>query len=97
MGRLILFIFVLLFFALFFVSVVSANKYYLEASINVGLLEGDVNNDCKVDIFDLAMVGLAYGSQPGDDNWNPDADLNNDSKVDIFDLATVGLNYGKSC
>ena len=96
MGKLILFIFVLLFFALSFVSVVSANKYYLEASINVGLL-GDVNNDCKVDIFDLAIVGLAYGSKQGDTNWNPNADVNNDSKVDIFDLATVGLNYGREC
>ena len=63
----------------------------------VSILQGDVNGDCKVDIFDLATVGLAYGSQPGDTNWNPNADVNNDGKVDIFDLAMVGLNYGREC
>jgi len=60
-------------------------------------LQGDINRDCKVDIFDLASVGLAYGSRPEDANWNENADVNNDGKVDIFDLATVGLNYGEEC
>jgi len=60
-------------------------------------LEGDINGDCRVDIFDLASVGLAYGSTPEDPNWNPNADLNNDGKINIFDLAEVGLNYGREC
>lgn len=59
-------------------------------------LRGDVNNDDKVDIFDLVIVGKAFGSQPGDSNWNPDADLNNDGAINIFDLAIVGKNFGKS-
>lgn len=58
--------------------------------------EGDVDGNGAVDIFDLAAVGLAYGSKPGDNNWNPNADLTGDGKVDIFDLATVGLNYGRT-
>ncbi len=58
---------------------------------------GDATKDCQVNIFDLAAVGLAYGSQPGNDNWNPDADLTGDEKINIFDLATVGLNYGRIC
>lgn len=60
-------------------------------------LEGDVNRDCEVNIFDLAAVGLAYGSRPGDANWNPGADVTGDGIVNIFDLATVGLNYSKTC
>ncbi len=56
----------------------------------------DINWDLEVDIFDLATVGLAFGSEPGDANWNPDADVKKDNKIDIFDLATVGLNYGCS-
>jgi parallel beta-helix repeat protein len=60
-------------------------------------IPGDVNGDCVVNIFDLALVGIAYGSLPGGSQWNPDADLTNDGKINIFDLATVGINYGNVC
>lgn len=61
------------------------------------VLLGDATKDFKVDIFDLAAVGLAFSSRPGDNNWSPEADLTGDGMVNIFDLATVGLNYGKVC
>ncbi len=61
------------------------------------LLEGDVNGDCTVNIFDLASVGLAYGSQPGSEGWNGKMDFNGDCAINIFDLAAVGLNYGNVC
>jgi len=60
----------------------------------MAILEGDVNKDGKVDIFDLARVGKAFGTKPGDLYWDSDADLNRDEKIDIIDLATVGLHYG---
>jgi len=70
-------------------------------------LRGDVTLNRIVDIFDLATVGLAYGSTTGGPTWNAKADLNTgpkpdgtpegDGKIDIFDLATVGLNYGRTC
>ena len=60
-------------------------------------MRAEVNNDCRIDIFDLAGVGLAYGSVKGGNNWNEFADLNYDNKVDIFDLAMVGLDYGGEC
>ncbi len=76
----------------------------LVQSCNIGCEEGkcispvgDINEDCKVGIIDLAAVGMAYGSVPGDDNWNVNADLNNDGIVNIFDLALVGMNYGDEC
>jgi len=77
--------------------IADGTMYGIDILVEEPELPGDVNNDCKVDIFDLAAVGLAYGSVPGDSNWNPNADLNNDGKINIFDLATVGLNYGKTC
>lgn len=58
-------------------------------------LEGDTNKDNKVNIFDLARVGLRYGSDMWGDNYDPRTDVNGDGIVNIFDLATVGLNYGK--
>ncbi len=71
-----------------------------EKEIYLGALPGDVNGDCVVNIFDLAAVGLAYGSQPGDTNWNPNTDVHpigGNGVINIFDLATVGLNYGNTC
>ena len=56
---------------------------------------GDVNGDGVVDIFDLSIVGLAYGSFEGDPDYNPDADLTRDGLVDARDLAIVTLNYGR--
>jgi len=74
-------------------SVLSVNSN-LQASVRV-LLQGDVDGNCKVDIFDLAIVGLCYGQSAIGECSS--ADLNNDNKINIFDLATVGINYGKTC
>jgi len=90
-------------FVLLLSVAVSGLSFYVPVTVTVnapGGLEGDVDGDCDVDIFDLASVGLAYGSQPGDGNWNPDANVYpsvGDGKINIFDLATVGINYGRAC
>ncbi|MFX1563021.1 MAG: dockerin type I domain-containing protein [Promethearchaeota archaeon] len=55
---------------------------------------GDVNGDGVVDIFDLSIVGRAYGSFEGEPEYNPDADLNKDGIVDIGDISMVCMNYG---
>jgi len=60
-------------------------------------LEGDVNSDCKVNVLDLADVGIAFNSTPASPNWNPAADINHDGKVDIVDLVLVALNFGLTC
>jgi len=71
----------------------------LDVKLNADLrpLQGDVDNNCIVNIFDMASVGLAFGSVPGQAGWNPSADMNNDGIINIFDLATVGLNFGRTC
>ena len=55
----------------------------------------DINEDCEVDILDIAIVSKAFGSEPGDPNWNELADLNNDDKVNILDMAFVAKHFGK--
>lgn len=65
---------------------------------------GDVNGDGVVDIYDVVIVGNAYGSQRGlGDPWPPgnDWDSQADPKpqyglVDIFDLTSVSTHYGKN-
>ena len=59
-------------------------------------LQGDLNGDGIVDIFDVVTVSIAFGSEPGDPNWNQAADLNNDDVVDIYDVVTVATNFGKT-
>jgi hypothetical protein len=59
-------------------------------------IQGDVNNDGKVDIFDLGTIAHCYNAKPGDPIW-PQAsiyDLNGDNYIDIFDLVIVARNFG---
>ncbi len=58
---------------------------------------GDINGDCEVDLPDLVFMGEAWGSSPGDENWNEDVDLNCDEKIDLLDLGTLGQNWGDTC
>jgi len=55
---------------------------------------GDVNRDRVIDETDLNLIKAAYGSRPGDPNWNPDCDLNGDGKVDTKDTYVCSRNQG---
>jgi len=61
---------------------------------NVPALRGDLNGDGIVDISDAILAAKAFGSHPGDPNWNPAADLNGDGVVDIFDIIILCSNFG---
>lgn len=56
----------------------------------------DLNGDGKVDIRDIVIVAIAYGSYLGGPRWNPVADLNKDNFVDIRDIAMVARDFGKT-
>ena len=56
----------------------------------------DANQDVIVDIVDLVICALAFGSEPGVPNWNPYADLNQDGLVDIVDLVMIALHLGET-
>jgi len=55
----------------------------------------DINGDGIVDILDVVIVALAFGSYPRHPRWNPIADIKQDGLIDIYDLVTVGVNFGK--
>jgi len=56
----------------------------------------DLNGDGKVDGKDIAVVGLAFGSYPGHERWNPAADINHDDRIDGMDLSMVARDFGKT-
>jgi branched-chain amino acid transport system substrate-binding protein len=60
-------------------------------------IAGDVNGNGVVESKDLIFgLGPAYGSRPGDPNWNPNADLNGNGVVESTDLIFVfAPNNGK--
>jgi hypothetical protein len=50
-------------------------------------IQGDVNNNGTVDVFDLRTIAAYYDSN------NPDYNLSGDSVIDIYDLVVVGSNF----
>jgi len=75
-------------------SVVNEEIYILDNTFPAIL--GDVNGDQTVNATDLSALSNAYGSKPGDPNWNPNCNFYGDDKVDAYDLFDLGKNYGKS-
>ena len=57
---------------------------------------GDINGDNKVDMRDLSIVALAFGSYLGDSRWNPEADINGDNKINMKDLVIICKNFGET-
>ena len=54
---------------------------------------GDINKDGVVNLKDLVLLSKAYGSKPGDPNWNPQADISGDGRVNLPDLVLLASNY----
>jgi len=54
----------------------------------------DINGDNKVDMKDLATVAKSYGSQIGDENYNPNVDFNQDGVIDDADLDLIKPYFG---
>ena len=54
----------------------------------------DINFDGWVYVADNLLFAQAYGSRPGDVNWNPDADFTCDGWVYVADNLILAQNYG---
>ncbi|MDI6825788.1 MAG: dockerin type I domain-containing protein [Candidatus Aenigmarchaeota archaeon] len=60
-------------------------------------IKGDIDDNRKVNILDIAAMAIAYGTKPEDPRWNRNADLNNDETINIIDIAMVARNFGNDC
>ncbi|HLO13130.1 MAG TPA: S8 family serine peptidase [Pseudoneobacillus sp.] len=64
----------------------------VEVTWNSRMLAGNLNNDNKINLLDLAIVSRHYGME------NPTVelgDINQDGVIDILDLSYVTTNYGQ--
>ncbi len=68
--------------------------FYAEIHEEEKVCPGDVDGDDDTDLSDLAALLSAYGSVPGDPNWNPACDFDCDGDVDLGDLAFLLADYG---
>jgi hypothetical protein len=62
--------------------------------VNFSLINGDIDGDNHVDIGDYSELSTAFGSQPGDGNWNANADLDGDGEINIGDYAILSAEFG---
>ena len=60
-----------------------------------GALRADINLSSRVDGFDLALLGRAFGAAAGDPRYDAAADLDRDGQVDGADLALFAPQFGK--
>jgi PKD repeat protein len=58
-------------------------------------LIGDINGDGVVDIYDALKLSAAFGSKPGDPNWDSRADINGDNVIDIYDALRLSAHFGE--
>jgi len=57
------------------------------------LVNGDVDGDDAVTVFDYDALAQAFDTTPVDTNWNPNADLDGDSAVTAFDYDILSANF----
>ena len=55
---------------------------------------GDINGDYEVTIIDIVNIALAFGTEPGDEEWNSNADFDNNDIINILDIVNAALNFG---
>jgi len=59
-------------------------------------IPGDLDGNFAVQLVDLVILARAYGSQPGEQNWNSNADIDGNNIVGLSDLVMMARNYGKA-
>ncbi|HYO11576.1 MAG TPA: GDSL-type esterase/lipase family protein [Thermoanaerobaculia bacterium] len=60
------------------------------------LLDGDLNEDGRVDGTDLVLLGVRFGAIAGNRRYDFRADFNNDGIINGMDLAILAANFGRS-
>jgi hypothetical protein len=63
--------------------------------LQLELVNGDIDGDNEVTLFDFGRLVAAFGSAPGNENWDARADLDGDEEVTLFDFGILVQNFGQ--
>jgi len=58
-------------------------------------IQGDVDGDFDVDIYDVVKITGIYTSERGDPQFNPNSDLDCNGKIQIYDVVMCTSHYGQ--
>lgn len=64
-----------------------------DITVDFDQINGDIDGDNEVTLFDFGHLVTAFGSMIGDSNWNPEADLDGDMEVTLFDFGILVSNF----
>jgi hypothetical protein len=67
---------------------------FIDGWVYVGI-PGDINADGIVEMMDFYYTSLAFGSEPGHPNWNPNTDVNDDNIVEMMDFYVLSQHFGQ--
>jgi len=77
-------------------SIRGITNFNFDITIGIGINKApDLNGDGIVDINDVIIVAISFGSKPGDPNWDIRADLTPDNLIDSMDVLIVGIHFGE--
>ncbi len=62
--------------------------------VSDAVILGDLNASNSINVSDLSLVGVAFGSVSGDTNFNLLADLNCNGVVNVTDISLLGASFG---
>lgn len=65
-------------------------------SASWSLINGDVDGDNAVTVFDYDALSAAFDTESGDPAWNPNADLDGDGTVTVFDYDVLSANFDQT-
>jgi hypothetical protein len=63
--------------------------------LQLELVNGDIDGDNEVTLFDFGRLVAAFGSARGDANWDENADLDGDEEITLFDFGILVRNFGE--
>lgn len=56
-------------------------------------IEGDLNGDGRVDIQDIVIAAMSFGTTPASPNWNPVVDFDGNGVINVLDLVLLTTHW----
>ncbi|KAA0002823.1 MAG: hypothetical protein FE044_02375 [Thermoplasmata archaeon] len=53
----------------------------------------DINMDGRINVLDLIIVAMHFGSHEGEEGYDESVDLNNDGEINVLDLIIVAMHW----